>query len=61
MLFLDDGLGGKGTYAEALLSGKYIREDLQNFGVLVAEEKCQWLPSQKFMYDRIRVFRLFKI
>ena len=46
ILFLDDGLGGKGTYAEALLSGKYIREDLQNFGFLVAEEKCQWLPSQ---------------
>ena len=46
ILFLDDGLGGDVSYDNALLSSRYIRQDLIDFGFLIAGEKCQWIPSQ---------------
>ena len=46
ILFLDDGLGGDVSYDKALLSSRYIRQDLIDFGFLIADEKCQWIPSQ---------------
>ena len=42
----DDGLGGDVSYDKALLSSQYIRQDLIAFGFLIADEKCQWIPSQ---------------
>ena len=46
ILFLDHGLGGDVSYDKALLSSRYIRQDLIAFGFLIADEKCQWIPSQ---------------
>ena len=43
--FLDDGLGGDNSFEGAMTSSNYIRESIQRFGFLLAEEKCCWLPS----------------
>ena len=43
--FLDDGLGGDNSFEGAMKSSNYIRESIQRFGFLLAEEKCCWLPS----------------
>ncbi|MCG7877889.1 MAG: reverse transcriptase domain-containing protein, partial [Candidatus Thiodiazotropha endolucinida] len=50
ILFLDDGLGGGSSYQRAYESGQYIRHDLFQFGFLISEEKCQWVPSQKLVW-----------
>ena len=34
------------SYDKALLSSRYIRQDLIAFGFLIADEKCQWRSSQ---------------
>ncbi|XP_060552693.1 uncharacterized protein LOC132713971 [Ruditapes philippinarum] len=44
VLFLDDGLGGNHTFAEALRDSSFIRQDLIDFGFLIADEKCNWQP-----------------
>ena len=50
VLFLDDGLGGNGSYNEALISSQFIRQDLIDFGFIIADEKCQWVPSQVIVW-----------
>ena len=45
-LFLDDSLGGNISYNEALISSRYIKQNLLDFGFLIADEKCQWTPTQ---------------
>ena len=37
---LDDGLGGNISYIEALISSRYINQDLLDFGFLIADKKC---------------------
>ncbi|XP_053400643.1 uncharacterized protein LOC128557357 [Mercenaria mercenaria] len=44
VLFLDDGLGGASTFETAFTTAKFIRQDLLNFGFLLAKDKCHWLP-----------------
>lgn len=43
--FLDDGLGGDVSYERATQSSHFIRESIQEFGFLLANEKCEWLPK----------------
>ena len=43
--FLDDGLGGDSSYERAVQSSRYVRQSIQEFGFLLAEEKCEWLPK----------------
>lgn len=45
IMFLDDGIGGSVSYDQALISSKFIRNSLMEFGFLIAEEKCKWEPS----------------
>ena len=42
---LDDGLGGDRSYERALQSSQYVRQSIQEFGLLLVEEKCEWLPK----------------
>ena len=43
--FLDDGIGGAKGEKEARKLSCFVREDIQKFGFLLAEEKCMWDPS----------------
>ncbi|MEW8547530.1 MAG: DNA N-6-adenine-methyltransferase, partial [Candidatus Thiodiazotropha sp.] len=43
--FLDDGLGGDTDYEIAVRSSCFIRKSIQEFGFLLANEKCEWLPK----------------
>ena len=43
--FLDDGLGGDISYERAIQSSCFIRKSIQEFGFLLANEKCEWLPK----------------
>ena len=45
VMFHDDGIGGHKDYHKAIESSSYIRSSLINFGCLIAEEKCVWVPS----------------
>ena len=42
--FLDDGLGGDRSYQSALESSNFVKDSIQRFGFLLAEEKCKWIP-----------------
>ena len=42
--FLDDGLGGDRSYQNALESSNFVKDSIQRFGFLLAEDKCKWLP-----------------
>ena len=44
ILFLDDGLSGANSFELALGTSNFIESDIQNFGFLLAKEKCNWLP-----------------
>ena len=39
--FLDDGLGGDSSYDRAVQSSRYVRQSIQEFGILLAVEKCE--------------------
>ena len=41
---LDEGLGGDRSYQSALEFSNFVKESIQRFGFLLAEEKCKWLP-----------------
>ena len=47
VMFLDDGIGGCDIYAQAENCSRFTRSALLDFGFLIAEEKCSWLPSRK--------------
>ena len=49
-LHIDDGLGFKPTLEEAKVAAKQVREDLQELGLVVSEEKCAWEPCQEFQW-----------
>ena len=46
-MFLDDGLTGENDYDTAVKSSREVNDQLQNFGFLIAHDKCQWSPCQK--------------
>ena len=46
VMFLDDGLGGCSNFDDAVNLSKEIQTSLQDFGFLIAHDKCVWEPSQ---------------
>ena len=46
IMFLDDGIGGHNNYNMAVKSSSYTKQTLGEFGFLLADEKCNWIPSQ---------------
>ena len=63
VMFLDDGIGGSDIYGQAENCSRFTRSALLDFGFLIAEEKCSWLPSRKvtwlghiFDFDTNRLF-----
>lgn len=47
IMFLDDGIGGKETFSEAMESSVFVKQSLIDFGFLLANDKCNWLPKRK--------------
>ena len=50
VMFLDDGLGGSDTYSAAYTLAHFVKSDLENFGFLLAHDKCIWLPVQSIVW-----------
>ncbi|KAK3102573.1 hypothetical protein FSP39_012299 [Pinctada imbricata] len=50
IMYLDDGLAGSDTSDKSEALSHVIREDLQKFGFLLADEKCDWVPKQKVIW-----------
>ena len=50
LVYLDDGLGGGDTYAEAKVATEVVKSDLNKFGSIVAHEKCTWEPVQNLLW-----------
>ena len=46
IMYLDDGLGGASDFDSAEKDNFYIKNSLSEFGFLIAEEKCMWLPEE---------------
>lgn len=46
VMFLDDGIGGHTDFDLALRHSKLVRSSLVEFGFLLAEDKCDWLPRR---------------
>ncbi|XP_033758108.1 uncharacterized protein LOC117340457 [Pecten maximus] len=46
VMFLDDGIGGHGTVGGANVASQCVKRCLRDYGFLIADEKCQWEPSQ---------------
>ena len=47
VMFLDDGIGGSSTEAQACALSELVQISLKQFGFLIAEDKCNWKPTQK--------------
>jgi len=45
-MYLDDGLGGASDFDSAEKDSFYINNSLSEFGFLIVEEKCMWLPNK---------------
>ena len=50
VMFLDDGMAGCDKEEEALEMSLTVRSDLDKLGFILAEEKCDWVPSQKAVW-----------
>ena len=46
VLYLDDGLGAKGSFQSALTAGRRIRTDLESAGFFLNEQKSDFHPTQ---------------
>ena len=46
ILYLDDGIAASASDQGARQLALKLRQDLLDFGFLLADEKCQWVPSQ---------------
>lgn len=46
-LYMDDGLGGDGSFDDAQRVGGRMKSDLEKAGFVVNERKSCWVPSQK--------------
>ena len=46
-MFLDDGIGGHKNLDLAIQSSQFVKQTVTEFGILLAHEKCNWLPSRK--------------
>jgi len=50
IMYLDDGLGGASDFDSAEKDSFYIKNSLSEFGFLIAEERCMWLPEQNLTW-----------
>lgn len=47
IMYLDDGIGGHRTEGGANAASKYVRQCLNDYGFIIAHDKCQWEASQQ--------------
>ena len=45
LMYLDDGMGGASDIGRAHLTSITVQNVLKSAGFLIAEDKCNWLPS----------------
>ena len=50
VMFLDDGIAGCDNVDEAIKVSRAIKSDLNELGFVIAEEKCEWIPSNKAIW-----------
>ena len=46
IMYLDDGLAGSSDLSEARKVSELVKSELDKFGFLLADEKCDWNPSR---------------
>ena len=46
VMYLDDGLAGANTMSDSIKLSLEVQSDLKKLGFILAEDKCQWAPSQ---------------
>jgi hypothetical protein len=49
-MYLDDGLGGADTFEKCKNVSLVVKNDLFNFGFIIAEEKSNWNPVQESIW-----------
>lgn len=49
-MYLDDGIGGSHTHKSAENLSSETQADLIALGFILADEKCQWKPSQEIIW-----------
>jgi hypothetical protein len=49
-MYLDDGLGGADTFEKCKDVSLVVKNDLFNFGFIIAEEKSNWNPVQESIW-----------
>ena len=47
VMFLDDGIGGHSDYTVAVQNRDCVKQTMRDFGFLLADEKCNWIPSRR--------------
>ncbi len=47
VLYLDEGIVVADSYTQGLSLSEMVQNDLFCFGIVVAQDKCQWFPSQE--------------
>ena len=50
VMFLDDGIGGSTDYERALQASTFVKGSLIDFGFLLANDKCNWMPVQRTVW-----------
>ena len=50
IMYLDDGLGGADTFEKCKDVSLVVKNDLFNFGFIIAEEKSNWNPVQESIW-----------
>ena len=50
VMFLDDGIGGSTDYERALQASTFVKGSLIEFGFLLANDKCNWMPVQRTVW-----------
>ena len=49
-MYLDDGIGGADELSKANDTSITVQKVLKSAGFLIAEDKCNWVPSQKVIW-----------
>lgn len=50
VMYLDDGIGGSQTFESAEILSSEIQADLNALGFILADDKCQWKPTQEIVW-----------
>ncbi|XP_060080812.1 uncharacterized protein LOC132560179 [Ylistrum balloti] len=54
IMYLDDGIGGHRNKTRAVDLSRQVHKDLGRFGFLIAENKCEWEPTQEVTWLGLR-------